>query len=140
MNGNSPEWGLLWYGRELRLERIEQLVPSFRLRVERIFNFEPAAYRRVRSGLSLRDHAFQIAPHDFVEQINTPAFDVFSTNNIRQFAPVDHFAQLFLSVDQWKLPQIATVEVQQIEGVENWGAATEEKFIEDAPAFHIQAN
>ena len=41
---------------------------------------------------------------------------------------------------QRKLSQITTVEVQQIEGVENWGAATEEKFIEDAPAFRVQAD
>jgi hypothetical protein len=74
------------------------------------------------------------------KQINTTILDVFSTNNIRQAALVDHFAQLFLSLDQWKLPQIATVEVQQIEGVENWGATTEQQFVKDTPAFRVQAN
>jgi len=30
--------------------------------------------------------------------------------------------------------------VQQIEGIENWGATTEKQFVEDAPAFRAQAD
>jgi hypothetical protein len=42
--------------------------------------------------------------------------------------------------DKRKLPQIAAVQVQQIERVKCWTATTKKQFVEDTPAFRIQAD
>jgi len=101
--GNGPEWWLFRNGWQpvagVRLERIEQFVPPFRLGVIRIFNFQPATDGGIHSDLSLRHHAFQIVLAHGFEQINAPAFDIFSTKDIRQAALVAHLAQLVLPLD-----------------------------------------
>jgi hypothetical protein len=146
MNGNSPEWWLLWNRREvrwfrsLRLERIEKFVPSFRLGVKRIFYLQPSADCGVRSGSALRHYAFKIAPHHFVEQIHAAAFDVFSSDHIRQPALIDQSAQLFLALYQGELSQVVIIQVEQIKRVKGWAPTAEKKFVEDAPAFRIQAH
>ncbi len=42
--------------------------------------------------------------------------------------------------EQRKISQVAVVQIQQIEGVEDWATSAKEKFVEYAPTFRVQTN
>jgi len=63
-----------------------------------------------------------------------------SAQDIRQCAPLDHRAQFLFSLNQWKLPEIAVVQIQNVEGVEDWEAATKEQLVEKTPTFLIHTS
>jgi hypothetical protein len=72
LRGHSPYGRLFWHWRPLnfvrsrRLERVEQFMASFLLRVIRVLNLWPAADSGACSGLAFRRYAFKIPAHDFL--------------------------------------------------------------------------
>jgi hypothetical protein len=68
-------------------------VPPFRLRILRIFYFEPAnAVAFVNAVFALRNNPFQIVVTDFFEQQLTFSFDVLSVDDSFWLVPLDQFS------------------------------------------------
>jgi hypothetical protein len=85
----------------------------------------------------IRHDSFEIMPANLLNEILAISLDVLGVEVSNTGTGLNQFAQPFLSCNQGKIPQVFTIQPEQIECIENWRAFSRDGFVEIAYAIGI---
>ncbi len=131
----SPAWGLVLLTRPrprsrlLRKAPVEELAAPFRLRVVGVLDLQPSRAVSIESSPTFRDDPFEIQAADLLEQRNASLVDVIHEEETRALSR-HQLPQLGFTLDERKLPQIVSIQPQQVERVEKRAGSARHQLVE----------